>query len=93
MHLPQPLIPAPHLHNVFLALLPVLASRPDCHLTAQLLEVRVCHRLSADEAALKVSMDTASGLRRFGATRDLPALDLVLTSGEEVDEVYRLQHR
>lgn len=45
------------------------------------------HDLSANEAALKVGVDGACRLRRLGSLLDLPALDLVLTRGEEVNEV------
>ena len=75
------------LHHVLLALLPVLSGRPDGLLRPELPQVRKGHHLGADEAALKVGVDGACGLRGLGALADLPALDLILAGSEEVDEV------
>jgi hypothetical protein len=49
------------------------------------------HDLGTDEAALKVGVDGSRRLRRLDTPLDLPALDLVLTSSEKVNQVDGLQ--
>jgi len=51
------------LQNVIFPFLPVLASRLDGGLTAQLLELVVVHHLGADEAPLEVCVDGPCTLR------------------------------
>jgi len=78
-------------HCIVLPLLPVLASRLDSRLRAQLMQLIVVHHLSTDEAPLKVCVDGPCCLRRFGGLADLPALHLILSRCEEVNELDGLE--
>lgn len=47
---------------------------------AKIMEVLISDNLSLDEASLKVTVDSTSGLRSQAAPRNSPAPDLLLTS-------------
>ncbi len=53
----------PHLDNVVLAFLAVLASCFDCILRLELMQLLIVHDLRTDEAPLKVCMDGACCLQ------------------------------
>ena len=54
---------------------------------AAAVEVFELHDLGADEAALEVSVDDTGSLRSLRAVTDRPALDLIFTGREVVNQV------
>ena len=74
------------LHDVVLALKAHFARFFRPTLAAARDVVLVANHLGADEAALKVVVDHARGLRSFPALRDRPRAHLHLASGEVADE-------
>src|SRR5207244_4735819 len=68
----------------FQAELPRLAA---LRLAPQADEVLVGHHLGADETTLDVAVDLARGLQGRRAAADRPGAALVLTRGEEADEI------
>lgn len=80
----------PILHNIRLALLPILPRRLDgphrLLPITQVVEVLVRHHLGFDKAPLEVAVDDARGLRGERAPLDRPAADLLLAGGKVVLE-------
>ena len=80
--------------QVFLTLLSVESSRFEVSFVAIVLEpIFVSHDLGANETFLEISVDNTSCLRSFGAISESPALDLVGSSCEEMDELQVLVTR
>ena len=75
------------LHNVLLSFLSVQAGSFHFRFGPMLEQVSVRLHLSHNETVFEVGMDDTSGLWCHGTVSDGPALDLVLTTSEVVDEL------
>ena len=78
------------MHDVFLALAAQQTLRLGVGQRAAGLEIVKGDDLGADEAALKIGVDLARGLRGLGALLDGPGAAFVAARGQEGDEAQQL---
>jgi len=76
-------------HFVVFALLFIKALGLDGLFSSKLVQVSVLHDFCADETTFEVSVNGAGALGCFPAISDSPALNLILPSGEEVNQAQR----